>query len=343
MTKTKCCSAAGLLAACLALSASGVAAQSGDGQVNSFYERGPVKEYEIRTIFVGGEVAEPGPVELASLPLRSAAVKETAWEEGKPAFKGAYFLTGYSLYDILNKKIVRKAREDFHPEVDLFVVVENAKGDKAVFSWGEIFYARDPFGALITRSARSVTAPKHNRDWPLPEESRLAVAGDLYNARFIANPIKVTVKSAPGEYPGKKHQSAYAPEFKVLCGGRETAVRKPGKLAGKRGYVYSGYGHGTGFKGLKETGGWLFKDVLAKTAGVAPQDCAGALVVVSAGDAYRAAYSLCEIVNRGDNADFLVSDRGDDEKDGKYSLLAAPDFFVDRNVRSMAKVEVLKI
>ena len=340
---TKHVNAAALLAACLAFSASGYPALAGDGQLNSFYERGPAAKYAIKTIVVEGEVENPGPVDLAALPLRSVAVKETAFRDGKAEFKGAYFFTGYALYDILNSRQVKKVNADFSPEVDLYVVVENDKGEKAVFSWGEIYYARDPFGALIAGAARSVTAPKRNKDWPLPEVSRLAVAGDLYNSRFISEPTKITVRSAPGDYPGKKHQAVYAPEFKVLHGGKATAVKKPASLAAKRGYVYAGYGHGTGFKGLKSVEGWLFKDVLAKTTGTAPQDCAAVLVVVSAGDAYRAAYSLCEILNRGDNSDFLVSDRGEDEKDGKYSLLAAPDFFVDRNVRSMAKVEVLKI
>lgn len=310
--------------------------------VNSFYERGPGRDYEVKNVFVGGEVEEPGVVDLSKLPLRSVAVKETAWGPEKPEFKGAFFVTGYALYDILNAKLVKKARADFHPEVDLFVVVENDRGEKAVFSWGEIYYSRNSFNALIGKSARSVTAPKRKKDWDFPAESRLVAADDLYNARFISNPTKITVKSAPGEYPGEKHQAAYAPAFSVVSGGKTMKVDDPAALGEKRSYLYAGYGHGTGFKGLKPAAGWLFKDVLAKAAGPAPQDSAASLVVVSAGDAYRAAFSLSEVINRGDNADFLVSDRGEDEKDGKFSLLAAPDFFVDRNVRSMAKVEIFR-
>lgn len=335
----KHCNAAALLAACLTLSAAGSPALAGDGQPNSFYERGPAAKYALETILVEGEVENPGPVDLAALPRREAAVKELVWVDGKPAFRGAYLFSGYALYDILNARPLKKARQDFKPETDLYVIVENAKGDRAVFSWGEIYYAADGYGALITASARSVTAPKRSTDWPLPAEPRLVVANDLYNARFVSNPVKITVRSAPGDFPGKKHETVYAPDFMLVYGEKRIVVKEAGK-AERRSFTAAGYGHGTGFKGLKREEGFLFKEILA-LAGVAPQDSGDKLVVVSAGDAYRAAFSLAEIINRGDNADFLVSDKGE-EKDGRFALLAAPDFFVDRNVRAMAKVEILK-
>ena len=103
-------------------------------KVNSFYERGPGADYALKTIRVEGEVENPGPVELAGLPLRSVAVKEVGLADGKPEFRGAYFFTGYSLYDILNAKPVKKANSDFSPETDLYVIAENDKGEKAVFS-----------------------------------------------------------------------------------------------------------------------------------------------------------------------------------------------------------------
>lgn len=308
---------------------------------SSFFEQGPGKEYALKTIYVGGEVENPGPVDLASLTVRDLAVKELAFAEGKPQFKGAYFFSGYSLYDILKLKTVKKAGGDFHPEVDLFVVVENDKGEKAVFSWGEIFYARNNFNALIYKAARSITTGR-KKDWPLPEESRLVCSDDLYNTRFIASPTKITVRSAPGEYPGEKHKEAYAPDFKIVAGGRAETIKDLEKLAGKRGYIYTGYGHGSGFKSVKSGEGFLFKDVLAKTAGIAPQDSGSSLVIVSAGDAYRAAFSLSEIINMGDNSDLLLTERGRDDG-GRFSLYCPADFFVDRNVGSAAKVEVLKI
>lgn len=308
--------------------------------VNSFYERGPGVAYTLPAITVEGEVENPGPVDLAALPLREATVKELDYVDGKEVFRGAYLVSGYSLYDILKNKTVKKAREDFKPETDLYVVVENAAGKKAVFSWGEIYYTADGFGAMVAARVRSVPMGKRDTQWPLPAGPRLVCSTDLYNSRFIADPVKITVKSAPGEYPGAKHQAAYAPELRLVYGEKRVVVKGPGK-AEQRTYVQAGYGHGTGFKGLKRETGFLFKDVLAGL-GLEPKDYAASLVVVSAGDAYRAAFSLAEIMNRGDNRDFLLVDSGK-TKDGRFSLFSAADFFVDRNVRSAAKAEILKI
>ncbi|HOI41910.1 MAG TPA: hypothetical protein PK523_03110 [Elusimicrobiales bacterium] len=308
---------------------------------NSFYETGPEVRYEAGVVTVEGEVENPGPVDLTGLPLRQAAVREVAWEDGEAVFKGAHFYSGYSLYDILRARPVRKARDDFRPETDLFVTVENAAGDKAVFSWGEIYYAADGFGALIAASARSVTAPKRKteKDWPLPPGPRLVAPRDLYNCRFIAAPSKITVRSLAGDFPGEKHEPVYAPAFSVTSAGGTFEVKGPGK-AGVRTYEAAGYGHGTGFKGMKKVEGFLFKDVLAR-AGVSPRESGSYLVSVSAGDAYRAAFSLAELINRGDNADFLVVDNGR-AKDGRFSLFSPADFFVDRNVRGMSRVGITR-
>ena len=102
------------------------------------------------------------------------------------------------------------------------------------------------------------------------------------------------------------------------------------------------YGHGMGYKGLKTTEGFLLKDMLLK-AGVKQSGSGSSLAVVSAKDGYRASFSLDEILNRNDNEDLLVVDKGLEEAYGRFALFAPADFFVDRNVRSIAKVEIIKI
>lgn len=311
--------------------------------VNSFFERGPAKAYALKTVYVGGEVENPGPVDLSKLPLRGLAVKELALENGTPVFKGAYYFTGYSLYDILNFKPVKKVNSDFSPETDLYVVVENDKGEKAVFSWGEIYYTRDNFNSLIPRDVRPVNPAKSGQTWPLPAAPRLICGGDLYNDRFIANPTKIMVKSAPGVFPGKKHAAAFSPELEIVYGGTTTAVSDPAAFSRGRGNLAASYGHGMGYKGLKSTEGFLLKDMLSK-AGVKQQGAGSELVVISAKDGYRSSFSLAEILNRNDSEDFMVVDKGmDDEYDGRFALFVPADFFVDRNVRSIAKVEIIKI
>ena len=310
--------------------------------VNSFFERGPVKEYALKTIYVGGEVENPGLVTLANLPLRGLAVKELALENGAPVFKGAYYFTGYSLYDILNFKPVKKVNSDFSPETDLYVVVENAKGEKAVFSWGEIYYTRNSFNSLIPKDARPINPDKGEQTWPLPVIPRLICGEDLYNDRYIANPTKITVKSVPGAFPEEKQKPAFSPKLEIVYGGTTTVVSDLAEFTRGRGTPAAAYGHGAGYKGLKTTEGFLLKDMLLK-AGVRQQGSGTSLVVISAQDGFRSSFSLDEILNRNDSEDFMVVDKGvDDEYDGRFALFVPADFFVDRNVRSIAKVSIFR-
>lgn len=98
-----------------------------------------------------------------------------------------------------------------------------------------------------------------------------------------------------------------------------------------------------GYKGLQTTEGFLLKDMLLK-AGVKREGAGSELVVISSKDGYRSSFSLSEILNRNDSEDFLVVDKGmDDEYNGRFALFVPSDFFADRNIRSIAKVEILKI
>lgn len=321
-----------------AWSAAAQTVSPGMPEATGFYDRGSGVTYALKSVEVAGEVEDPGPVDLSKLPLRQIPLKWISNESG--AFSGAYLVTGWSLYDILSAKKLKKARSDFKPETDLFVTVENAAGEKAVVSWGEIFYSADGYGIMVSQGFRSVTAPKRKTDWPLPNEPRLVCPRDLHDGRFINKPVRITVRSAPGEFPGEKHAAAYAPSFTVVRGGKSAEIKDPGEIR-KRSFTAAGYGHGTGFKGIKEGEGYLLKDLLAGT-GLLPSDAFGWLAVVSAGDSYRAVFSLSELIDRGDNGDALLLDKGKSE-DGRFSLFLPADFFVDRNVRSMAKVELLKI
>lgn len=318
-------------------------AQAGGKATNSFFDDSPVKEYSLTSLVVAGDVAEPGPVELAGLPLRETAVKELGWADGKPAFKGAYFITGYSLYDILDAKKVKKPEGAFKPETDLYVTVENAKGEKAVFSWGEIYYSGDNFKTLLTKTVRSVNPAKRDQTWPLPEAARLVCANDLYNGRFISEPVKITVSVAPGTFAEERTKKRFSPDIKIIAAGKTAAMAEFPAGAERRSLAVAGYGHGTGFKGLKEAEGVVFKNILIDKTGLKAQEAGDKLVVISARDGYRGAFSLSELINRGDSEDFLLLDRGDSEEDGRYSLFVIPDFYVDRNIRSVEKVEIVKI
>ena len=157
---------------------------------------------------MAGEVVQAGKVDLAALPLRTVIVREARTENGKPIFVGSYVFQGYSLFDILRERVVKKKNEKEFPSIiDLFVVVENKKGDKAVFSWGEIFYPTAPHRILVAVKAAPIVPSATKERWPLPTVGRIVAANDLVSERNLDDPIRITVFSAPLSFAVEKGKS----------------------------------------------------------------------------------------------------------------------------------------
>jgi hypothetical protein len=311
---------------------------------SSLFDESEVKEFTLKGIMVEGEVEHPGMVDFSTLPLRNMPVKELTYQNRKDKFLGSFYYSGYSLFDILTSKKVKKANAaEFRPPTDLYVIVENAKGEKAVFSWGEIYYTKDNFQFLISKSVNAVNPSKMKMKWALPAEPRLVCGRDVYNFRFIENPTKITIKSFTGSYAKTKPEDIFSPKIQVIFGSQSAMITDIKSTVEKRVYKNIGYGHGMGYKGVKDVDGYLLKDILKEAVNIKNDEIGNSIICVSAKDGYRVTYSLNEIINRSDNEDFLLSDNKDSKENGRFSLYAAPDFFVDRNVRSVEKIEILQV
>lgn len=312
---------------------------------NDFYDNEPFVDLPLKTLEVAGEVAAPGPVDLAGLPLRSVMVREAVTRDGKPVFAGSYVFQGYSLFDILKERVVAKTNEkEFRPIIDLFVVVEDANGGKAVFSWGEIFYPTAPHRILVAVKAAPIVPSLTKERWPLPGKARIAAADDLVADRNLEDPVRITVFSAPLSFPVQKGKSPmHAAAVRVVAGGREAGKieRLP---AGVPGMTLPSvfFGRGRGFHGIAEFTGVPLGTVLN---GLVPSGAAAlraGYLVLAGDDGYRAVVSLSELVNRNDNGQFLLCDRG--ERDGgRFTVYPGPDFFSDRAVKALREIHYLTI
>ena len=109
---------------------------SSDMTIN-FYDNAETFPLPVKDLYVDGEIANPGKVDFTGLPLHSVIVKEALLDTtGSDRFVGAYRYDGYSLFDILDKRILKKVNSsEFKPIIDLYVEIENEKGEKVVFSW----------------------------------------------------------------------------------------------------------------------------------------------------------------------------------------------------------------
>lgn len=318
-------------------------AQDKNENTPSFFDDSEVKEFALKSIIVDGEVENPGAVDLTSLPLHGFPMKNLTYGTDKNKFIGAYFVSGYSLFNIINTKKIKKANEEeFKPAVDLYVVVENDKGEKTVFSWGEIFYSKNNFDAIITKTVGAINPGKMKIKWPLPEVSQVVCSNDAFNFRNITNPVKITVKSFAGNYSKDRVKETYSPEIKIVKGENNFVIKD---AAGTETRKFRGisYGHGRGWKGMDDVEGFVFASALQKNIKLDMDEIRNTILCVSAKDGYRATYSLSEIINRNDMNDFLLIEKNGATDDGRFNLFATPDFFVDRNVRSVEKIEFLKI
>lgn len=292
------------------------------------------------TLEVGGEVAAPGKIDLASLPLRSVIVREAVPEGKGSRFVGAYRYDGHSLFDILKEYEVKKKSAGLSSVIDLYVVVENAKGDKAVLSWGEIYYPVAHHRVLIATKAAPIIPTKTGEQWPLPKETRLVCADDLLTVRGVTNPSKLTVVSAAFDAPdGPKPAKLHCPEIRLAGGaGKDDRIADLPRDAERRVYPTVFYGRGKGFHGTEDFDGVLLKDVLKTRFPTDPKALARGWFLVAAPDGYRIVVTAAELFNRNDCREFLIIDRGKDADGGRFSLFPACDYFSDRAVKAVKEI-----
>ncbi|MDP4289966.1 MAG: hypothetical protein Q8908_02705 [Bacteroidota bacterium] len=320
------------------LCASGLKAQT-----NDFYDKAETIKLKVPTIEILGEIANPGKRNLDELPLRSVIVKETRLQKDSDKFVGAYRYDGYSLYDILNQSVIKKKNEaEFPSIIDLYVVVENDKGEKVVFSWGEIYYPVHRHEILIATQVARIVPSKTKELWPLPSSSKLVVASDLLTHRNILNPTKIIVKSYSGNYEIRQNLSPMnSMSFLISDKGRNlgTINDLPADLQ-KLTYPAVFYGRGRGIHGTTPFSGILLKELIAKYVKSDERRLKTGLVEIAGKDGYHASFSFSEIMNRNDQDEFLVIEKGKEADGGAFQIFPANDFFSDRAIKSVESIKL---
>jgi hypothetical protein len=296
------------------------------------------------TIKIAGEIGNPGDIDLTTLPLRSMVIKETLAKGDSNKFVGAYRYDGYSLYDILNNIILKKKNEaEFPPIIDLYIKVENDRGESVVLSWGEIYYPTHRHEIIIATKVARIVPSKTKDLWPLPEETKLVVGHDLLTERNISNPVKITVYSASASYLVNRNLAPLFSEgIKIYNRDKliEEMVKTPGN-AREAEYETIFYGRGRGIHSTTPFDGVLLKDVLLPFYTIDQENIRKALFVVAAADGYRSVYTFSEIFNRNDQAEvLLIEDRGNQDG-GAYRIFPAADFFSDRAVKAVSEIRLI--
>ena len=313
---------------------------------NNFYDNVEVYPLPVKDLYIDGEIANPGKVDFSSLPVHSVIVKEALLDSaGSDRFVGAYRYDGYSLFDILDKKILKKANEnEFRPIIDLYVEIENDKGEKVVFSWGEIYYPNNLHEILIARAVSRIVPSKTKELWPLPVENKIVAASDLVTERNISSPVKITVKSYAHSFPVQKGMSPmFSPAMTIFSSAVKTGQVEtlPSKLNNVT-YNTVFYGRGKGIHSTTPFTGVPLKELLIKYYPLTRENLKSGLVCVVGKDGYRSVISFSELFNRNDQQEFMLVKTNDKEDGGLYRIFAAADFFSDRAIKSVSEIHLSK-
>ncbi|MBE3087374.1 MAG: hypothetical protein IMZ64_14295, partial [Bacteroidetes bacterium] len=305
---------------------------------NNFYDNTETFSLPVKDLIIEGEIANPGRVDFSELPVHSVIVKETLLDSaGGDRFVGAYRYDGYSLFDILDKRILKKANSaEFNPIIDLYVEIENAGGQKVVFSWGEIYYQNNLHKIIIATGVSRIVPSKTKELWPLPGESKIVAASDLVTERNISSPVKITVKSFPGSFAVVKDLSPmYSLQINIFSGSELTGeIEKLPENINNETFNTIFYGRGKGIHSTTPFTGILLKDLLQKFYPINRENLQSGIMCFAGKDGYRCTVSYSELFNRNDQQEFLLVKSEPGEDGGLYRVFASCDFFSDRAIKS---------
>jgi hypothetical protein len=310
---------------------------------NNFYDNTATTILPGVEMTIDGEISNPGPVDFSSLPVHSVIVKETLLDSsGGDRFVGAYRYDGYSLFDILNsRKIMKSNSKEFNPIIDLYIEVQNAKGEKVAFSWGEIFYPNNLHKILIAGSVSRIVPSKTKDLWPLPATSRIVAGSDLITERNISDPVKITVKSFPRSFEVLKGLSPmYSADFKIFKNDKQLVERI--QFDEKKMITFNTifYGRGKGIHSTSPFTGLFLKEVISKYFPINRANLQNGMLCLVGKDGYRCAVSYSELFNRNDQQEYLLIRSAPGEDGGLYRVFAACDFFSDRAIKSLSEIHL---
>ena len=312
---------------------------------NNFYDNTEVIPLLMSDLIIEGEIANPGKVDFSALQQHSLIVKETLLDDtGGDRFVGAYRYDGYSLFDILNERIIKKANsEEFNPIIDLYVEIESKTGEKVVFSWGEIYYPNNLHRIIIAGSVSRIVPSRTKELWPLPATSKIVAASDLVTERNISDPVKITVKSIKKSYAVVKGMSLmYSKEIKLFEGDKQLGVISPVKEKEDITFYTIFYGRGRGIHSTSPFNGMLLRNVLAEYYSINRENLMMGVFCIAGQDGYRSAISFSELFNRNDQQEYLLVRTEPDEDGGLFRVFAAADFFSDRAIKSVSEIILMR-
>lgn len=313
---------------------------------NSYYHRTEETSMEVGELVITGEVKNPGKVDLMDFYKREVFYKQALPNDsGKIDFVGAYRYSGYSLFDLLNGFIVdKKNKENFRPTTDLYVVVENEKGESVTFSWAEIFYTNIPHQVIIATESAPIEPYKCMVDYPTNIHWKLVAANDLYSYRILENPVKMTVKSFDKkDYPiNRDLKNTRSLKVDVVINDHlAMTIDSSYQSTDMEEYQSVFYGMGMGYHPIPVFKGITLQSLIEpEMQGDAARWIEKGLVCFEGLDGYRVIYSFGELFNRTDQVEAILSIPDKTNDSGYYRIYHPGIFYGDMSAKSLAEIYI---
>jgi len=311
---------------------------------NSLFHQTEEKKLAVTEIYIEGEVEQSGKIDLTKYYLREVFLKETRLNENNDQeFIGAFRYMGYSLFDLLHPfKVNKKNAEVFRPAIDLYVIIENDRGESVTFSWSEIFHTNNPHQILIASEVAQIKPYRKEVDYETGENWKVVAAGDLFANRTLVNPTKIRVKSFDlKEYPINRDLKPLFSEGVNLVMDDKIFMEIP-PITDKNKiirYHSTFYGMGMGFHDTRYFDGISLTALLQEKMNLFDREwIQNGLVCFASVDGYRAVFSYSELFNRQDQTSPMLCIPENPGDGGYYRIFLQSDFFADRSVKAVREM-----
>jgi hypothetical protein len=312
-------------------------------QGNSLYHQTAIEPLIQGKLFVEGEIENAGEIDLSHLYKREVMTKESFLDDQQIAeFAGVFRYQGYSLFDILNQvKVNKKNIADFRPSIDLYIIIENAEGQKAVFSWSEIYYTNIPHQIIIATDYAPIKPHRKEVSYQIGKNWKIVAGNDLLSNRNIVNPVRITVKSFDKkEYVVNRDlDPLFSSEVTIFTENQAGPVIPTMKDVPKHNQETNFFGMGMGFHGNKSFEGFDLQNLI-EIKNFTPKTSwlREGLVCVAAIDGYRAIFSYSELFNRTDQVQTILAVPEATDPSGYYRIFMPTDFYADRSVKALKEI-----
>jgi hypothetical protein len=294
-------------------------------------------------ISITGAVKQPLRLTLPNLEQMQTIAVRPHEVMGADHSHGNIIYRGVPLKNVLDLAVVDKELgANFSKPIDLAVVVKNAEGQQAVFSWGEIF-DRDPGEIVIAVSSGPIRAQAKKPDSASEEAAHheqfplLLVTTDLQADRMIEGVTRIEVRPlAVLSKAFTRGKTAPSSAALTITG----AIKKPftlkKKLSGYPRIEVAARERNKETNQLKTYGGVSLRALLERTE--ITLDPTSALLV-SAADGYRSLVSFGEIFLNHLGDRIIIADMVDGRpivNQGNFYLVLPDDISMGRWVKAVS-------